>query len=90
MKPNRLKLMSSTRIYLSKSRLISAWQCPKRLHLETYRPELGEVSSSTEALFATGNQVGAIAQDIYGDSDSIEIPYDKGLTPLCQDSCRFF
>ena len=41
------------RPYLSKSRLISAWQCPKRLHLEKHHPELGDVSEQTEALFAT-------------------------------------
>lgn len=72
--------MSLPNPHLSKSRLLSAWQCPKRLHLEQYHPELGEPASSTEALFATGNQVGTIAQNLYGNNDSIEIPYDKGLT----------
>ena len=54
--------MSLRKPYLSKSRLISAWQCPKKLHLEKHHPELGEVSDQTESLFATGHQVGAIAQ----------------------------
>ena len=49
---------------LSKTALISAWQCPKKLYLEKRHPELGEVSESTELLFAMGHQVGAIAQDI--------------------------
>jgi predicted RecB family nuclease len=62
--------------YLSKSRLISAWQCPKRLHLEKHHPELGEVSSQTESLFATGHEVGAIAQAYYGTPDSVEIAFD--------------
>jgi len=62
--------------YLSKSRLISAWQCPKRLHLEKHHPELGEVSSQTESLFATGHEVGAIAQAHYGTPDSVEIAFD--------------
>ena len=62
--------------YLSKSRLLSAWQCPKKLHLEKHHPELGEVSSQTESLFATGNQVGAIAQQLYGTADSVEIAFD--------------
>ena len=50
---------------LSKSKLISAWQCPKRLHLEKHYPELGEVSANTESLFATGHQVGDIAKRLY-------------------------
>ncbi len=62
--------------YLSKSRLISAWQCPKKLHLEKHHPELAEVSSQTESLFATGNQVGAIAQELYGTADSVEVAFD--------------
>lgn len=62
--------------YLSKSRLISAWQCAKKLHLEKHHPELGEVSSLTESLFATGNQVGDIAQQLYGTADSVEIAFD--------------
>ena len=62
--------------YLSKSRLISAWQCAKKLHLEKHHPELGVVSSQTESLFATGNQVGDIAQQLYGTADSVEIAFD--------------
>ena len=62
--------------YLSKSRLISAWQCPKKVHLEKHRPELAEVSAQTESLFATGNQVGDIAQQLYGTSDSVEVAFD--------------
>ena len=62
--------------YLSKSRLISAWQCPKKLHLEKHRPELGEVSDQTESLFATGHQVGAVAQQQYGTADSVEVAFN--------------
>jgi len=71
--------MTHRKPYLSKSRLISAWQCPKRLHLEKHRPELAEVSESTEALFAVGNQVGEIAQQLYGTHESVEVPYNKQL-----------
>ena len=74
MKPN-----SSAKPYLSKSRLISAWQCPKKLHLEIHKPDLAKISSATETLFATGNQVGKIAQDIYGSEDAVEIPYSENL-----------
>lgn len=68
--------MPSPRPYLSKSRLISAWQCPKKLHLEKHHPELGEVSAQTESLFALGNQVGDIAQQLYGTDESVEIAFN--------------
>ncbi len=82
--------MRSNKPYLSKSRLISAWQCAKRLHLETHQPELGETTSATESLFAAGNQVGAIAQNIYGDDDSVEIPYEKGLSAALRQTKKLF
>ena len=62
---------------LSKSRLISAWQCPKRLHLEKHRPDLAVVSARTRALWATGHRVGYIAQRLYGTAESVEIEFDK-------------
>jgi hypothetical protein len=46
-------------IRLSKSKLISGWQCGKRLWLEKYQPELVEHSAATEAMFAVGHEVGA-------------------------------
>ena len=72
--------------YLAKSRLISAWQCPKRLHLEQHHPELGEVSANTESLFATGHRVGEISQELYGTADSIEIPFNRSSTPCTSGS----
>jgi len=39
---------------LSKSKIISYPQCPKRLWLEIHRPELKDDSAS-EAVFAIGN-----------------------------------
>ena len=66
--------------YLSKSRLISAWQCRKKLHLEVHYPELAETSSLAESLFATGNQVGEVAQQVFGSVDGVEIPFTGGLS----------
>ena len=68
--------MVSVKPYLSKSRLISAWQCAKKLHLEKHHPELGEISDQTESVFATGHQVGAIAQQLYGTADSVEVEFN--------------
>jgi len=49
---------------LSKSKLIAYRQCPKRLWLEIHRPELRDDSGS-EAAFATGHTVGAVAQEVF-------------------------
>ena len=66
----------SDRPYLSKSRLISAWQCPKKLHLEKHHKELGVITAQMESAFAGGHQVGEIAQRIYGDDRSVEIAFN--------------
>jgi hypothetical protein len=68
--------MPSPRPYLSKSRLISAWQCSKKVHLEKHHKELGVITSQMESLFAGGNQVGDIAQQIYGTDESVEIAFN--------------
>jgi hypothetical protein len=49
---------------LSKSKIIAYRQCPKRLWLEIHKPELRDDSAS-ELVFAIGNQVGELAQEIY-------------------------
>jgi hypothetical protein len=49
---------------LSKSKIISGLQCPKRLYLEIHQPALREDSAQTEALFAMGHRVGEIAQEL--------------------------
>ena len=48
---------------LSKSRIISHRQCPKRLWLQIHRPELLD-DSANQASFAVGNTVGALARDM--------------------------
>jgi CRISPR/Cas system-associated exonuclease Cas4 (RecB family) len=57
----------------TKSKLVSCLQCPKRLWLELYRPKLAEESPRTEAVFATGNEVGTIARSLLD-------PESKGTT----------
>jgi len=79
-------VMAPRRPYLSKSRIISAWQCPKKLHLEKHYPELGEVSAKTESLFATGHQVGAISQRLYGTPDSVEIPFNRKMNLMVHET----
>ncbi len=73
---------------LSKSKLISAWQCPKKLHLEKHHPELGVVSPQTESLFATGHRVGAIARQLYGAPESVEVPFHRNMHIMVRETRR--
>lgn len=50
---------------LSKSKLLSFRQCPKKLWLEIHHPDIALVSAATEASYAVGNAVGAVARQLY-------------------------
>jgi hypothetical protein len=51
---------------LSKSRLASHLQCPRRLWLEIHRPDLAPpVSPAQQAVFASGHDVGDLARRLY-------------------------
>jgi hypothetical protein len=49
---------------LSKSKILSGLQCPKRLYLEVHHPELAEISEATEQRFAAGHDVGVVARSL--------------------------
>src|SRR6267143_632359 len=49
---------------LSKSKLLSFLQCPKRLWLEVHRPDAAETSAETERGFAVGYSVGEVARQL--------------------------
>lgn len=57
---------------LSKTRIGQFEQCPKRLWLSVYHPELGQDSASVHASFASGHHVGAIACSLYPDGIMVE------------------
>lgn len=71
---------------LSKSRLLSYLQCPKRLWLAIHRPGLAEVTPATQALFETGHRVGEIARTLYAQGRSVYIGYSKDLTAALNDT----
>ena len=50
---------------LSKTKLNAFRQCDRRLWLEVHKPDLAQASDSTHATFATGHEVGALAQAEY-------------------------
>ena len=78
--------MAKSSTTLSKSRLVSALQCPKRLYLEVFKRELAEVSAQTEATFETGHQVGGIAQQLYGTEASVEIPFNPKMDEMVRET----
>lgn len=49
---------------LSKSKILSGMQCPKRLYLSVFQPELAD-NSGREVAFAIGNQFGEFARALY-------------------------
>ena len=57
---------------LSKSKFISFLQCPRRLWLETFRPELVEADESADARMEAGQHVGEVARSIFPDGLLIE------------------
>ena len=67
-------------IALSKTKLLSLVQCPRKLWLETYSPELvPDPSAEKTALLATGNVVGEIARQLYGRGGGHVVNFDRGL-----------
>ena len=63
---------------LSKSKLLSSLQCPKRLWLEVHRPELIERSAADEQRFAIGHNVGEVARQL--EPGGVLIRSDNNLT----------
>ena len=57
---------------LSKSMMLSGIQCPKRLYLEVHRPELAEADPEGELRMLDGEQIGALARQIYPEGKLIE------------------
>ncbi|CAN1502057.1 Domain of unknown functionDUF2779 [Burkholderiaceae bacterium] len=66
---------------LSKSKLMAYLQCPKRVWLEVHHPDLRVDTAASQKNFATGHQVGEIAQQVYdptGQGTVIE-PFAEGI-----------
>ena len=75
-------------VYFSKSSLLSAYQCPKKIYLEKHRPEFKEVSAKTQSSFDVGTAVGAIAQEIYGTAGAVEIEFTRPMSKMVSETAR--
>jgi hypothetical protein len=56
---------------LSKSKILSGLQCPKRLWLEMHRRDLAQVSPASEHIFRLGHVLGDKAREILGPGELI-------------------
>ena len=72
--------------YFSKSKLIAAWQCQKKLYLDKHHRDLAEDSDERQAIFDVGHRVGKMAQDKYGTRDSVEIAYNSDSSVMLKDT----
>jgi hypothetical protein len=74
--------VSNTMPNLSKSRLISAWQCAKRLCLEINARDEQIITPNMQRAFTIGHQAAAAAQTLFPDGHLIEHDHelDTALT----------
>ncbi len=68
--------------YFSKSKYCLAWQCPKLLWLNKYKPELKTEDASLEARFEEGNTVGDLAMGLFGDYTEVTAYKEDGKLDL--------
>jgi len=64
---------------LSKSKLMSFRQCPRKLWLERHQPGLAQDIPGQAAVFAVGHEVGELARQLYDTGGGILIDYGDGL-----------
>jgi CRISPR/Cas system-associated exonuclease Cas4 (RecB family) len=72
---------------LSKSKILSYRQCPKRLWLEVHRPGLQQVSDGTRASFTVGNRVGDVARQLFnpqGTAQLIDVKVEGAAVALAR------
>ena len=62
-------------LFLSKSQYLKGMQCHKALYLYKHHKELrDEISAAQQTIFASGTDVGVIAQDLF--PSGVEVPYE--------------
>lgn len=80
--------MATQHARLSKSKIMAARQCLKRLHLETHRADLKVISAVTQAAFDTGHKVGETARQIFAADGSVYLPFEAGIQFLLKKTAR--
>ena len=76
-----------TTLHLSKTKILSGIQCPKRLYLEIRQPELMDDSPKPEYLFFIGNKVGEMARRLVPGGELID--YSIGFSSAISLTHKF-
>lgn len=69
---------------LSKSKYCAFVQCPKNLWLKTYKPELAAPNSSLDARMESGNEIGDLAMQLFGDFVEVTVKKPDGRMDLSE------
>ena len=72
---------------LSKSKYVRGLQCPKMLWMDKYMPEQAHENPNLEAIFATGNIVGDLAMQYFGEYDLVD--FDLGIDSMLRQTQKF-
>jgi hypothetical protein len=70
--------------YLSKSKVLSGWQCHRKLWLEVHDPDKAQVDESMERVFEIGHQVGELAQRMF--PGGVLIGHDQDLGSALEET----
>ena len=73
---------------LSKSRYCAFAQCPKKLWLHTYKPQLAAKDPALDARLAEGNAVGDLAMGLFGDFTEVTALKADGKLDLAEMIAR--
>jgi hypothetical protein len=69
-------------VSLSKTKLLAYLQCPRKLWLEQYSPELEDEDPAADAAIETGRVVGAMARRLYGAHGGHHVSAERGLRAM--------
>ena len=69
-------------MYLSKSKYVQVWSCPKGAWIQKYRPDLAATDANTTARLRTGDEVGDLARGLFGPSVNVTAYREDGSLDL--------
>ena len=69
---------------LSKSKYCAFVQCPKNLWLKKHMPEVATENASLDARMETGNEVGDLAMQLFGDFVEVTAYKEDGTLDLSE------
>ena len=69
-------------MYLSKSKYVQVWNCPKGAWIQKYHPELVVMDENAKARIRAGHEVGALAQGMFGPCVDVTVLKEDGSLDL--------